>query len=366
MSPEFWNHTISHLPGAHILQTKEWGQLKSILGWHPIYRIWNFESETPLAAAMVLQRSIPNQGFAARLRILYVPKGPLLDWSEHGICETVLNDLQSIAKKQHAIFIKIDPDLPIGYGIPGTPTESSHPTGQLVIGNLRNRGWRESPEQIQFRNSIKIDLEPDLETLLARMKSKTRYNIRLAQKKGVTVRPGTLDDLDVLYRMYAETSLRDGFVVRDREYYIRSWRTFEQAGLAHILIAQVDGELVAGLVLYHFRKTTWYMYGMSRSVHREKMPTHLLQWEAIQYAKEIGCRFSDFWGAPESFSEDDPMWGVFRFKEGFGGQVVRTIGAWDYPTYPSLYWLYTRGLPKLLGIMRKRGREKTRQSLGMS
>lgn len=361
-----WNTMISSLPGSHILQTKEWGVLKSRIGWQSIFRTWNMFGENPVGAAMILQKSIPNQGFAARLRILYVPKGPLLDWSNKQLQQTVLDDLQNLSRKQRAIFIKIDPDLPVGFGIPGSSSDISYATGQQLQDVLRSRGWRYSSDQIQFRNTISLDLQPNDEALLAGMKSKTRYNIRLAQKKGVTVRPGNAEDLDQLYQMYAETSIRDGFTIRDREYYLQNWSAFLQARMAHILLAQVEDELVAGLILYHLTNTAWYMFGMSRNTHREKMPTHLLQWEAIQYAKRLGIKHYDFWGAPDEFNEDDPMWGVFRFKEGFGGQVVRTLGAWDYPTYPTLYWLYTRVLPILLNAMRKRGQAKTRRSINYS
>jgi peptidoglycan pentaglycine glycine transferase (the first glycine) len=105
------------------------------------------------------------------------------------------------------------------------------------------------------------------------------------------------------------------------------------------------------------------MYGMSRPIHREKMPNHLLQWEAIRWAKAQGCSIYDFWGAPDDFKSADPMWGVFRFKEGFGAQIVRTIGAWDYASRPILYRLYAVALPKILALMRKLGRVKTMHSL---
>ena len=105
------------------------------------------------------------------------------------------------------------------------------------------------------------------------------------------------------------------------------------------------------------------MYGMSREAHREKMPNHLLQWEAMRWAKAAGCETYDFWGAPDELTEADPMWGVWKFKEGFGGQVVRHIGAWDYAPSPLLYRLYTAILPRVLDVLRWRGRRKTQASL---
>jgi lipid II:glycine glycyltransferase (peptidoglycan interpeptide bridge formation enzyme) len=127
----------------------------------------------------------------------------------------------------------------------------------------------------------------------------------------------------------------------------------------------VSGEAVAALFVFYFVDKAWYLFGMSRDAHREKMPNHLLQWEAIRRAKAVGCRMYDLWGAPDEFVESDPLWGVYRFKEGLGGELVRHLGAWDLPLRPFYYRLYTQTLPRLLDLMRSRGRERTRQTLGV-
>ncbi len=136
------------------------------------------------------------------------------------------NDLQSFARKQGAIFLKIDPDVVLGTGIPESEDAREDNGGQAVMSELKRRGWRYSSDQIQFKNTVLIDLSSSEDEILARMKQKTRYNIRLAEKKGVTVRVGTQADLPILYRMYAETSVRDGFVIRDEGYYQTVWQTF--------------------------------------------------------------------------------------------------------------------------------------------
>ena len=137
-----------------------------------------------------------------------------------------------------------------------------------------------------------IDLSPSEDEMLARMKQKTRYNVRLAGKKGVTVRTGTLEDLPMLYKMYAETSVRDGFVIRDEGYYQTVWQTFMQSESPKCepLIAEVEGEPVAAIFVFYFAGRAYYIYGMSREAHREKMPNYLLQWEAMQRAKAAGCQ----------------------------------------------------------------------------
>ena len=219
MDEKTWNNIIASFPEPHILQTWQWAQVKSEVGWKPIYKTWGNEGE-PDAAALILQRTVSLGGFAARLRVLYIPKGPLLrDWNDANLRKQVLDDLDRITREMGAIFIKMDPDVPLGTGIPGQENERENPIGTAVLGELETRGWRLSEEQIQFRNTVLIDLSLSEDELLARMKQKTRYNLRLASRKGVKVRVGSRNDLGMLYRMYAETSLRDGFVIRDEGYY---------------------------------------------------------------------------------------------------------------------------------------------------
>ncbi len=365
MDSETWNKTIEALPGAHILQTWEWGQLKASYGWEPLPQIWRDDAGQVQAAALVLQRTIRPAGLAAQLRILYVPRGPMMDWSDNHLRERVLNDLQLFARKQGAIFIKMDPDLPVGVGIPGQPEAQDQRVGQQAQTEFAQRGWKFSDDQIQFRNTVWIDLNGTEADWLARMKQKTRYNLRLAEKKGVVVRAGSSSDLPFLYKMYAETSVRDGFVIRPESYYLKVWQTFMDANMAVPLIAEADGEIVAAVMVFMLAQKAWYLYGMSRQLHREKMPNYLLQWEAMRLAKSRGCVMYDLWGAPDEFNETDSMWGVFRFKEGLGGQVVRTAGAWDYTPRPWLYNIYTQLLPRLLDVMRRRGRDKTKREVAL-
>ena len=415
--PSAWNELIARLPNPHLLQTWEWAQVKAKYGWKPMPFIWHSQPVTrnsypvtpnshpltptpPTAAAMILKRTIPVSGFAKKMCLLYVPKGPLMNWNDAALRARVLDDLQTFARKQGAIFVKIDPDVALGTGIPGSADMAEacpegiirracpegiirrDNGGQAVRSDLTRRGWLFSSDQIQFRNTVLIDLTLSEDELLARMKQKTRYNVRLAEKKGVTVRPGTLADLPMLYKLYAETSVRDGFVIRDENYYQTVWQTFMHSHVGKLeslnvgtfkpvnlptcepLIAEVEGQPVAAIFVFYFAGRAYYLYGMSRQTHREKMPNHLLQWEAMRRAKAAGCTVYDLWGAPDVFDESDSMWGVFRFKEGLGGQVVRTLGAWDYPASTLLYKLYTQSIPRLLDIMRARGMSRTRQSIG--
>ncbi|MCC6498966.1 MAG: peptidoglycan bridge formation glycyltransferase FemA/FemB family protein [Anaerolineales bacterium] len=391
-----WNELISKLPNPHFLQTYEWGQVKAKYGWEPLYAVWDSDGKwkvendpnllstfhSPVAAALILKRTIIRNGFAARLSILYSPKGPLLDWTNESLRSRVLDDLQSFAKRQGAIFLKCDPDVVLGRGVPASAEDVEEKSGSAVTSELKRRGWGYSSDQIQFRNTVVIDINPSEDEILMRMKQKTRYNIRLAEKKGVSVRVGTLEDLGMLYKMYAETSVRDGFVIRDEDYYKTVWQLFMsnvqspvsspqfsnspilELPHAEPLIAEVNTDPVAAIFVFYFAGRAYYVYGMSREAHREKMPTYLLQWEAIKRAKARGCAVYDLWGAPEVFDESDSVWGVYRFKEGLGGEVVRTLGAWDYAPSPLWYKLYSDVMPRVLDVMRARGRSKTKQSLG--
>ncbi len=361
MNPETWNSIIASFPEPHLLQTWQWGQVKSQYGWEASYKVWGDDAQ-PDAAALILQREISISGFAARLRVLYVPKGPMLrDWADDNLRKRVMADLIELARKRGAIFIKIDPDVPLGRGVLGEEGVAVDTLGELIYREWVKNGWRYSTEQIQFRNTVLVDLRASEDEMMARMKQKTRYNIRLAARKGVVVRAGDPADFGLLYRMYAKTSARGGFVIRGEEYYNTLWSTFFGEKMLTPLIAEVDAEPVGGLMLFHFGDRAWYLHGMSREVHRKKMPPYLLQWEAMRIAKEKGCREYDLWGAPEIFDESDSMWGVYRFKRGLGGQVLRTVGAYDYPLRPVLYRMYTQVLPRILDIMRRRGKKRIHQ-----
>jgi peptidoglycan pentaglycine glycine transferase (the first glycine) len=388
LNPVLWNTAISRLCGAHVLQTWEWGKVKSQFGWQPNYLLWlrnndqielltnhlpeRLTQKELVAAALTLQRNIRIGGFSHRMGVIYVPKGPLLDWNNSPLRHRVLQDLKEFAQKHGAIFIKIDPDLELGTGIPGKAGSTENNLGASVVNEIKSDGWQFSEEQVQFRNTVLIDLGQTEPELLANMKQKTRYNINLALRKGVSIRTGKPTDIDMLIRMYAETSIRDGFVIRNDTYYREVWNTFilnqqtekYDQPFAEALVADVNGESVAGVIIFHFARKAWYLYGMSRMLHRDKMPNYLLQWEAIKHAKAAGCAVYDLWGAPDEFVETDPLWGVFRFKEGLGGTIHRYLGAWDLPINRMLYRLYSKTLPGLLDIMRKQGKATTEQAIG--
>jgi len=350
--PESWNLLVGEQPNNSILQSWQWGNIKSRHGWQPFYLIWR-KGKTIRAAAMALVRDQKIIPFLPAMKIMYVPHGPLFDWRDPLLRKTVLEDLRSFGRKNHCFFIKIDPQIIKMIGIEGDPDCQSIAEGSQIQAILDAYGWIASDQQIQFKNTFIIDLQGSEDEILARMKPKTRYNIRLAARKKVAVREADEADLDLFYEMYASTSYRDGFIIRPRNYYLDIWKTMMQAGMATAFLAEVQNEPVAGLILFHFHKRSYYFYGMSIDAHREKMPNHLLQWEAIKHSKALGCLEYDLWGAPDRFNQADRMWGVYKFKDGFGGKIIQTIGAYDFPLNKSFYRIYSTISPRIMDIQRK-------------
>jgi len=345
-----WNDALRALPFAHVLQTWEWGAFKhATTGWTPQRFVYRRGDQVVAAASIGVRRVGP-------FKVMYVPKGPALDYHDSALVAEVLEHLQRYARQQRAIWLKIDPDIIAASGEPNTPDDSPDPLGVALTQTLSARGWRFSNDQVQFRNTIALDLTRSADAILAAMSQNTRRKVRTAEKKGVTVRAATLDDLDTLYALYRETGARDGFLIRPTDYYEKAWRDFMQAGLAQAFIAEAEGQAIAHVILFHFARTCWYFYGASANEQREKMPNYALQWAAIQWAQAQGYALYDFWGAPNTFDESDSMWGVYEFKRGFRGEVRRHIGAWDYAPNALLYRAYTQLMPRIIAFMRRRAR----------
>ncbi len=327
-----WDSALLTLPYTHILQSWVWGELKESRGWRPVRFLWRADARVTAAAQLlIVQRG--------SLRLGYVPKGPLVDWTDTPVVDEVLAQLAAYARDSGLLLLKIDPDV-------RADTEQ----GQAVEALLAQRRWRASFEQVQLRNTMTLDLRPDLDQLMRQMKPKWRYNVQLAVRKGVTIRDATVDDLPMVYAMYAETATRDSFVIREELYYLDMWQRFLRAGLAWALIAEVRGAPVAMAIIFHFGTCVWYMYGASRSAQRTFMASHLLQWHIIRRAKESGYTLYDLWGAPDTLEAADPRWGLYRFKEGFGATFVPHIGAYDYTPNVWLYRLYAFLRPRAVAL----------------
>ncbi len=341
-----WNARLRDLPGAHVLQTWEWGEFKrATTGWQPLRLALERGNDTVAMVSIGIRRLGP-------LKLMYAPRGPALAWEDATLRAALLDHLQDLARRQGALWLKIDPDLPCATGLPGSPDDRPHPAGQALRDELRQRGWQFSAEQVQFRNSMVIDLQRSDDELLASFSPNTRRKIRLAQRREVRVRAARHDELDTLYALYRVTGARDGFLIRPPAYYRQAWGRFLQAGLAHALIAEHRNVPLAHVILFHFGERCFYFYGASSDDERRRMPNHLLQWEALCWARAQGYRYYDFWGAPDDFVESDPLWGVYTFKRGFRGRITRGIGAWDFAPSPARYRLWAGAWPRLQRLRR--------------
>ncbi len=327
-----WDTFLKAYPDAHLLQTTAWGELKSNFGW-TVVRVAVHNSDpdhSPEAAgAQILFRHFPL-GFS----LAYIPKGPLGNqW------QALWPEIDRACRKKRAIFLKVEPDI-------WTQLNTDQPEAK---NSLPPAGFRLSPHAIQPPRTLLVDLNGDDERILGHMKQKTRYNIKLAQKKGVIVHPSA--DLETFYRLMQVTGGRDHFGVHNLKYYQKAYELFHSRGDCELLMAEFQGEALAGLMVFAYGYRAYYLYGASSSDHRDRMPTYLLQWEAMRWARARGCRKYDLWGVPDEnedileagFTErSDGLWGVYRFKRGFGGQLVRAAGPWDRVYQPLLYALYQK------------------------
>ncbi|MDD3826888.1 MAG: peptidoglycan bridge formation glycyltransferase FemA/FemB family protein [Anaerolineae bacterium] len=339
-SGEEWDRMVAAADG-HLLQTWPWGELKARFGWQ-VGRV----AAGP-ALAQVLFRPLPV-GLGS---IAYVPRGPAGSLEPAALAD-LLAAIRPMARRRGAICLKIEPD---------------REEDEALAGELRAAGFRPSTQDVQPRRTLVVDLQGEADAILARMKQKTRYNVRLAARKGVSVRPGSEEDLPAFYGLMEETARRDGFGIHTRAYYEAAHELFVSGGRGCLLLAEHEGQLLAGLVAMAFERAACYMYGASSGEKRELMPTYLLQWEAMLWARQRGCLYYDLWGVPDEEEEtleagfaerSDGLWGVYRFKRGFGGRLVRTAGAWDLVYSPLRYGLYNVALAlreRLVGL-RRRGR----------
>ncbi|MCX6059939.1 MAG: peptidoglycan bridge formation glycyltransferase FemA/FemB family protein [Chloroflexi bacterium] len=315
-----WIIFLKDYPNAHLLQMGEWGELKKDFGWKPVRLILNNE-----VGCQILLRRLP-----LGLTLGYMPK-PVTSNQLSGIGGQFWQEVDSICKKNHAIFLKIEPDEwgdhPIFY-----------PSSFFL-----------SPHNIQPPRTIVISIKEDEDKILARMKPKCRYNIRLAEKKGVTIR--AWDDISAFHEMMTVTGGRDNFGVHSKEYYQRAYELFHSNGTCELFVAEYEGNPLASLMVFANAARAWYVYGASNDQERNRMPTYLLQWQAIRWAKARGCGEYDLWGVPDVNEETleanfesrhDGLWGVYRFKRGFGGEVKRAAQALDKIYNPLLYWVYLK------------------------
>ncbi len=329
-----WASFLVDFPDAHLLQTPLWSELKTAFGWQPAYIICRSQGQQ--LGTQILFHSLPL-GF----HVAYIPKGPV-GWNplkpDEPAWSQFWSEADHLCRDKRAIFLKVEPDL----------WEMPHGNGKALNNQMPPPpGFRRSAQTIQPLRTLVVDLRGDEEEVLGRMKQKTRYNIRLALKKGVVTLPSA--DLDTFYRLMVITGQRDGFGVHNQAYYRKAYDLFYPRGACELLMAEFQGEPLAGLMVFAYGKRAWFLYGGSTNDHRDRMPNYLIQWEAMRWARAHGCTEYDLWGVPDEdeqtlesrFTERaEGLWGVYRFKRGFGGDLRRAAGPWDRVYQPFLYAFY--------------------------
>lgn len=302
----------AHVSAVHgsILQYRAWGEFKAQHGWSV-----GRDAGDGFAVQALFRRRLG-------VTIAYVPRGPAVDWADAGAVADCFTALDALCKREGAALALIEPDStfsadfdPKAYG--------------LVPSSL----------SVQPLRTIVVPCDRDDDALLAAMKQKTRYNARLAAKRGVTVREGTADDLPTFWSLLQTTASRDAFGVHTQEYYADLLQFFPPPRDGALLCAEYEGNIVAAVLLIRGGQTAVYLAGASSDTHREHMPTYALQFAALRWARDAGCMRYDLWGIPPTdeppeAAKDgqqnvrDGLWGVFRFKQGFGGDVL---------TYPGVF-----------------------------
>lgn len=320
-----WDAFVASDPAGNFLQTVAWGEFKSKWGWWA-RRVALRREGIMAAGAQVLFRRLPLGRSVA-----YIPRGPLLTDDDPALLSTLLAEVHRLCRSQGALLLTVEPawTLPA----PG-------------VARLRALGFRPAAATVQPAATILLDLRPDEEAILAQMHAKWRYNIRLAARREVTVRVGSEADLATFARLTALTGQRDDFATRPHQYYEDVWRTFGPT--IRLFIAEYAGQPLGAIMVVRVGKMATYLYGASSNEERNRMPNHALQWAAIQWARTEGCHTYDFWGIPAEVPEsgevetlgEGGLWGVFRFKQGFGGQIVKYPGALDYPYSRLGYFAY--------------------------
>lgn len=311
-----WDAFLNTQDDVHILQSSSWGELKSAFGWEAVRIVLG-----DAGVQVLFRKVLPGICFA------YIPKGPA------GKADISLYDeIDAACRKRSAFFIRLETDLrytqSAGDSLPGF-IEVAHP--------------------IQPRRTILVDLDGTEEDWMARMKQKTRYNIRLAQKKDVQVTSSS--DIGLFSRLMAVTGERDQFGVHAPEYYRKAYELFAADDNCRLFVAEYENEPLAAIMVFAYSKRSYYLYGASGNDNRNLMPNYLLQWEAMRWAASKGCLSYDLWGIPDEEEETleaefterkDGLWQVYRFKRGFGGRVVRSAAPLDKVYNTLLYAVFNR------------------------
>lgn len=329
-----WDDFIADQPNGHFLQSWGWGELKAYAGWRPLrFALWDQSQQQIVAGAQVLCRTANHLPLRAG-HLAYIPRGPVIDFSNPLLCQPFFQQLNATLRRRGALLLRMEPNLlvqPFEQSVPAATVHAESPAQLLPM-------FLYPTTPVQPIRTISLDIKLDEATLLARMKEKWRYNVRLAERKGVTVRVAQSgEDVRSWYELMQTTSERDQFGIHTLDYYLHAWHIFAARQQARLFLAEYNGQLLAGIFVALLSKQAIYLYGASSNEQRNLMPNYLLQWQAIRWAKQEGASVYDFWGIPASDDQAEAMAGVYRFKSGWGGEIVRYVGCYEHVYRPLLF-----------------------------
>jgi peptidoglycan pentaglycine glycine transferase (the first glycine) len=376
---QLWDHFIAASPTGHLLQCWAWGEVKRAFGWEPLrIAFWDASFQHLVAGAQVLLRPIPLTGYS----VAYLPKGPVLDWSDTELSQSFFTALHALLKTRRVAFLQMEPDLPEkvqilsperseeGFDASGTIPDPetffggrySVAQGQMVARHLKALGFLPNQDHIQPIRTIVVDLTPDEATIALRQTRSRRYNANLAARRGVTIRPARgLDDLRRWYSLLEITRERNRFAGHPFAYYQRAWEELRASDQVQLFLAEHGGKLLAGAFVTLVGKQSVYLYGASSNDERHLKPNDLLQREAIRQAKAQGAAFYDMWGIAATDDPADPQAGYTAFKQGWGGQVIQFIGTFDYIYVPTAHSAFVVGKKLLKSLVAARAALRQRR-----
>ena len=309
---------------GHPIQSYEWGEFRKKTGLE-VERIGFFDGGKLQKAMTVTFHKLPFVNYT----IGYFPKGLTPN-------EEQMSTLQQLAEKHRAICIKLEPavlkDL--------DQLHDDHPSVKFL-----KKYQIEEGRSLFTPFTFHLNLNLSEEELMNKMTSKTRYNTRLAMKKGVkVVEDSSEQGLEDYIKILEETTKRQAFYAHSPEYFRKMWQIFKDSGIMHILKASYDNQVLVVWIVFVFNNVLYYPYGASSSSHREVMASNLMMWEAIRFGKKHNCQLFDMWGAlGPNPDPKDPWFGFHRFKRSYGGQLVESIGTYDLVYQYPMYKLYTLG-----------------------
>ena len=344
--PEYEAFVQSH-PKGNFAQSYLWGKQKTMWQWDAI--AVRGEDGAIRGSLAVMTRKVPGIGRT----LMYGCRGPVCDLDDRETFSQLLDGAKVLAKKYKSYVIKIDPDV---------PSSNTAFSSMLQSFGFRAKEGGKNFEAIQPRYVFRLNVEGKTEEeLLANFHQKWRYNIRLAERKGVTVRICGKEMVPAFSDLMLTTGVRDGFVTRKPEYFAAMLDNLGEHARLYMAFDPNDTP-IAGTLAIHYGDKVWYLYGASSNEHRNLMPNYLLQWRMIQWAVETNCRIYDFRGVSGDVSEDNPLYGLFRFKQGFGGDFTEFVGEMDLVLSPVIYWAVEHGtsvfkeLRKQVYLIRNRGK----------